>query len=227
MVNVAMAVVAGLGLFPGTIGNTKGSLRAPQGEWTGCPGTGDVRKWEVNEVANRIRVTDKSGARQVFRLRQFEFENGDHFTRSVLEMGRGRLLVTHQHGAYTVSSRGKVLAEMNWDSPKVFEVTGRTVRALGRTEAMYDNVLTARGWNGQTAIVTADLSGDGYVVLVSPSLRRIAAVTFIGRQVRSMTPVSGKGWRIELAMGKRVDRAFLSNIGSIKLDDRKQPPADG
>jgi hypothetical protein len=173
-----------------------------------------VWAWEVNDTANRVRVTSRSGATRVYRLRQYEFANGDHFTRSVMEMGTGRLLVTHQHGAYCVSSAGRVLAELDHKGPRCFEVVGRSVRALGRTEGAYDHWLTARVWNGKTAIASAD---EGYVVLISPTLERTVALSFRGREVRSIEPASNRAWRLTVGSGTASERVYVSNEGSLRF----------
>ena len=188
--------------------------------WHVFPGHGTVKAWAVNDTVNRVRVAYRSGAQAERRLRQYEFQNGDHFFHSALVIGDNLLVVTHQHGAFEVNDKGKVVAELGKRPPVDYNVVGHRRSKSKYQEGEYDYWLYVRGWNGKTIAATSDTANPGYFVLLTRGLRRTLALTFVGGRITTVKAAGSAGWFVQLIYGKRRETVRVGNAGRLSWNPR-------
>lgn len=142
-------------------------------------------------------------------MRQFEFENADHFFVSGLALSPHRFAVTHQHGLYEVDDHGHVLAEEHGHPRRILEVSGARVVARPWSEDDYDGESwqTAVDWNGHGLLtkVNGDSFTDSYCVsMFARDLSWKAMAYFNGESVLAVK-VAKRGWRLTLCEDKDMD----------------------
>ena len=139
-----------------------------------------------------------------------------------MAVGPHALLVTHNHGAFLASDRGRVLRELSSRLPASFDVRGRRVVRSGQHEGPYDYFLKARGWNGRTILATdaqSDASHEGptdhgYAVLIDRRMVRTRAFDFGRRRIARVRPDGTRGWTLELREGVCTVRMWIGNAGN-------------
>lgn len=187
--------------------------------WTTRPGVGPIATWSVNDVSNRVRVAFRDGRVREFRLKRYEFENGDFFLESMLPLGPKTLFVLHNQGGYTVDSEGHVLHELLPDRYIDVVVTRakvvRRVYEAGFADASGNGPAKAL-WNGVT--IALKYSGARAPLLIVPkNLTWLHSYSFEGATIEAVTPVGSNGWTVVTRRHGARQAVRISNAGKVTV----------
>lgn len=184
--------------------------------WQSTPGFGKIRKWQVSDTSDKVRITNVSGKVTSYSLRQYRFKNGDFFLVSLLVLSENKLLVTHEQGGYIVNTKGQVLHEISRKKPIQFVIANGHVRQVASIAGPFEegpgNRLDARAFNGKTILATYSDADLPYVVLLDTKLRRTHAWLFSGTMIKRVLSEGNIGWRLFFKGGGGVR---ISNSGDL------------
>jgi len=201
-----------------------GQLPLDLDRWNACQGKGKIAFWIVSETCNRLVVVPRCGSMKHYRLRQFEFKNGDHFFESALALDGRHVVVTHQHGLYEADDLGRVVCEDSGQPTRLITLRGRKVIVTKEADGPWIDGRTfqsAVDWNGQRLLTEEGGGSSRSISLFTKNLRFASMIWFEGEIVLDCIEFGQQGWSVDLANehNQGVRRTiWVSNDANISFD---------
>lgn len=194
---------------------------ANDARWTTIKGTGSVSNWAVNDVCTRVRVTYRSGEVKESLLKQHTFQNGDYYLLSLLAVGSGKLLITHNKGIVLLDQSGTIHRNLKKSQFLKREVGQKTVTVSKEGPIdLLGSHLTALAWNGNTALLSNGNSAQhpSEIWLMRSDLT-LSHVFFLRNWSLSSVKAKGDGWLVHLSSTSGSKTLHIVNKGSAILGD--------